>query len=172
MNNQDNLNGKVESSEEEIKPVTPAKTTTTSRVARKSPVKIAVAQKAPVEVPAEKAPIRRSRKTAATTEDKVTITQDNVITDLINNEEVGSTVKDIADTKKVAKKLKNKKKMITEKKQVKKTAKKVDELKDKLKKVKKKDAKKSVIKKVKSKLSDTEKRLKSKKAKLKKALKK
>lgn len=184
MNNQDNLNGKVESSEEENKPspkpVTPAKRTTTPRVARKAPVKSTTnieAQKAPAKVPAAKAPVRRTRKTVVSTEDKVTIAQDNVITDLINKEEVISSSNDKEETKKSstsksAKKLKNKKKMITEKKQVKKTAKKVDELKDKLKKVKKKDAKKSVIKKVKTKLSDTEKTLKVKKAKLKKALKK
>lgn len=171
MNNPDNLNVNVESSGEEnkpsSKPVTPAERTTTPRVARKSPVKRAVAQKAPV-----KAPVKRSRKTAATTEDNVAIAQDNVITDLINKEQDVSTVKDKEEIKKLAKKIKNKKKIIAEEKQVKKTAKKVDELKDKLKKVKKKDAKKSVIKKVKSKLSDTEKTLKTKKAKLKKALKK
>ena len=76
------------------------------------------------------------------------------------------------DKKKLKKLKKSTKKMIAEKKQVEKTAKKVGELKEKLKKAKKKDAKKSVIKKVKGKLSDSKKTLKTKKAKLKKALKK
>lgn len=91
---------------------------------------------------------------------------------LIQKGEVDSSIKNEDDEKKLDKIKKSNKKVIAEKKQVKKTAKKVDELKEKLKKAKKKDAKKSVIKKVKSKLSDSKKTLKTKKAKLKKALKK
>lgn len=112
--------------------------------------------------------------------DKTTIptkTESNKIVEvstasLILKDDVDPSLEIEKDKKKLKKIKKSNKKMIAEKKQVKKTAKKVDELKEKLKKAKKKDAKKSVIKKVKSKLGDSKKTLKTKKAKLKKVLKK